>query len=341
MSGQVDMIRWGIIGVGRFGRIHARALQGMYGVEVAALCNRNADKLASAAADLGIPKTFRDYRELLADESIDVVSITTHWEDHHEIARDALASGKHVLLEKPMAASTVECRDILAAAVEATGKFMVGHICRFDPRVTLAKRAIDDGRIGRIVSMHAKRNLPKAPGWIRLDKTSPLMGDGIHDGDLMMWLAGLVPSRVYARYVRFNDFAYPDIGWAMLEFGEEAIGVIETNWGLPDNTPTVIDAKIEVVGTDGMLTIDCSATGLAVLDREGLMMQDTDYWPELHGVLVGAMRDELSYFADCIRNDIEPDAITPLEAARAVSVMEAAEQSADSGQPVDFTNRYA
>ena len=54
-----------------------------------------------------------------------------------------------------------------------------GHVCRFDSRVTLAKQAIEDGRLGRIVSMHARRNLPRVAGSVRLDKISPLMGDGV------------------------------------------------------------------------------------------------------------------------------------------------------------------
>lgn len=330
-------IRWGIIGVGRFGRLHARALESLPGVEVAALCNRHAERLAVASEELSIERTYSEYRRLLADPSIDAVSITTHWQDHYDVALDALRSGKHVLLEKPMAATDAQCREIVAASKTAAGKFMVGHICRFDPRVTLAKQAIAEGRIGRIVSMHAKRNLPQAPGRLRLDKISPLMGDGVHDADLMMWFLGRAPSRVYGRYVRINEFKYPDLGWAMLEFGEEAVGVIETNWGLPVNVPTAIDAKLEVVGTDGMLTVDCSHTGLTVLDAQGLKMQDTDYWPEQHGSLVGALRDELLYFLGCIRSGRSPAAITPEEAALAVCVMEAVEHSAAAHVPVTFS----
>jgi UDP-N-acetylglucosamine 3-dehydrogenase len=182
--------------------------------------------------------------------------------------------------------------------------------------------------------VHAKRNLPQAKGSLRLDKVSPLMGDGIHDADLMMWFLGRAPTRIYGRNIRFNEFRYPDVGWAMLEFGEEAIGVVETNWGLPVNVPTVIDASLQVIGTDGMLTIDCSHTGLTILDASGLKMQDTDYWPEQHGSLVGVLQSEIAYFADCIRNNRDPDVITPEEAFRAVSVMEAAERSAAAAQPV-------
>ncbi len=329
-----EPIRWGIIGIGRFGRLHARAVQSIYGLELTAICNRNRERLDEAQVAFSTSLATIDYRELLNDPSIDAVSITTHWQDHYDVAAAALASGKHVLLEKPMAATSDECRRLLELARAARGKFMVGHICRFDPRVTLAKQAIDDGRIGRIVSMHAKRNLPQVAGSLRLDKISPLIGDGIHDADLMMWFLGRAPSRVYGRHVSFNEFRYPDIGWAMLEFDEAAIGVVETNWGLPANTPTVIDATLQVVGTEGMLTIDCSHTGLTVLDSNGLKSQDTDYWPEQHGSLVGVLQNEIAYFADCIRHDRVPDVITPEESARAVQVMEAAERSAVEKQPV-------
>lgn len=327
-------IRWAVVGAGRFGTIHARVLSSIPDVELYGLCNRNEERLQTAASEFDGAHTFTDYEAILDDPQVDVVDITTHWQDHYPIALAALQRGKHVFLEKPMAASAEECRTLLQAAEEASAnskQCMVGHICRFDPRVTLAREAIDEGRIGRIVSMHAKRNLPKAPGSLRLDKVSPLMGDGIHDADLMMWFTGQTPSRVYGRNVRVDEFRYPDVGWAMLEFGEEAIGVVETNWRLPENTPTVIDAKLEVVGTEGMLTIDCSNPGLSVLDGSGLKMQDTVYWPMQHGQQIGALQHELAYFNRCVREGRTPEVVTPIEAARAVAVMEAAERSAVSG----------
>jgi UDP-N-acetylglucosamine 3-dehydrogenase len=331
----IKPIRWGIIGAGRFGRVHARALASIAGVELVAISRRDPLKLAEVAAEIGVKRAYGDFRQLLADPEIDTVTICTHWQEHYDIALAALQSGKHVLLEKPMAATTEQCEALLSAAKTAQGRFMIGHVCRFDPRVTMAKQAIDDGRIGRIVSMHAKRNLPIAAGSIRLDKISPLMGDGIHDADLMMWFIGRAPSRVYGRNLRVESFQHPDVGWAMLEFGEQAIGVIETNWRLPANTPTQIDSRLEIAGTKGQLTIDCANTGLAILDENGLKQPDTAFWPTQHGLVVGALIHELNYFASCIRANKAPVVITPAEAARAVCVMEAAEHSAATGQPVE------
>ncbi|MGE0757679.1 MAG: Gfo/Idh/MocA family protein [Pirellulaceae bacterium] len=332
----MDRLRWGIIGAGRFGRVHARAVQALPELELAAICRRDASQLAEIAEQLGVRRAYTDYRELVASPELDGVSICTHWREHCEIALAALAAGKHVLLEKPMAATPDECARLLEAALHARGYLLVGHICRFDPRVTLAKRAIEAGQIGRILSMHAKRNLPVAPGSLRLDKISPLMGDGIHDADLMMWFTGRAPSRVYARNLRAEQFTYPDIGWAVLEFGDQAIGVIETNWRLPANTPTAVDARFEIAGTDGQVTIDCGSTGLTVLTAAGTRQPDTMYWPVQHERLVGALVHELSYFADCIRRRVPPTVVTPREAACAVAVMARCEESATAGVPLPF-----
>lgn len=335
----VRSIRWAIIGLGRFGMMHALALGAIAGIEVVAAAGRDQAKIAGPAAELGISRVYGDWRQLLDDPEVEAVSITTHWQEHATVACDALAAGKHVLLEKPMAPTLAECRRILDAAAGAAGLFMVGHICRFDPRITLAREAVLSGRLGRIVSMHARRNLRKAPGSLRLDKISPLMGDGVHDADLMMWLAGDVPTRVFGRQVRVDQFRYPDIGWAMLDFGgapgePSAVGVVEVVWRLPESTPFTIDARLEIIGTEGAAYVDCGNAGLAINDQTGWHLPDTVYWPEQHGRVGGALVNELAYFADCIRTGRPPTVVAPEEAAQAVAVIEAAEQSASAGQPV-------
>ncbi|MHC4404525.1 MAG: Gfo/Idh/MocA family protein, partial [Planctomycetota bacterium] len=163
-STPTDTVRWGVIGLGWFGEVHADALADMPGIELAALCTRRPDRLAEIAGRHDVGARYTDYRRLLDDPSVDAVTITTHVDDHRDVAIDALASGKHVLLEKPMAPTVEDCDRIVEAARKARGSFMVGHICRFDPRVALAKQAIDEGRIGKIISMHARRNLSQTIG---------------------------------------------------------------------------------------------------------------------------------------------------------------------------------
>ncbi len=325
-------LTWAVIGAGRFGSIHAEVLAQLPQVKLHSICGRRAERVKPLARRLDVPAII-DYREILDDPAVEVVTIATHWREHFPIARDALQSGKHVLLEKPMAASWDECQELVTLADKSPTFLMVGHVCRFDPRMVLAYEAVQAGQVGKIVAMYARRNLPVAPGSIRLDKISPLMGDGIHDADLMMWLTGQAPTRVYGRQVRVHNFQYPDAGWAMLEFGTQAVGVVETVWCLPPYVPTVIDAELRVVGTEGQLTVDCGYTGISILGARGLTQPDTAYWPQVYGQRTGALAREIEYFAQCVQQNERPSVITPAEAARAVRVMEAAERSAESGMP--------
>src|SRR6185436_5083886 len=102
--------------------------------------------------------------ELLADPGVDAVNIVTMWDQHAAPTLAALAAGKHVFLEKPMASTLADCDAIVSAARSAKGFLMVGHICRFNPRYAAAKEAIAAGRIGKIVSLYARRNLPAFVG---------------------------------------------------------------------------------------------------------------------------------------------------------------------------------
>lgn len=329
------IIKYGVIGLGFFGEKHAEILSDMPGVELAAVCTRRPHRVKEIAERFKIPRTYTNYKDLLADTEIDAVGIITHVNDHRDITIEALKTGKHIFLEKPMAGTVEDCDAIIEAAKSAKeGKFMVGHICRFDTRISLAKAAIDEGRIGRIVSMHAARNLPAGVGASVLDKISPLMGDGIHDTDLMLWFTGSRVKTVYAQNIRVRNFKHPDIGWAMYRFENDAVGVIETVWHLPDNTPFTIDARMEIIGTEGAIYIDCGNTGLTINDSAGVHKPDTIYWPDLFGRRVGTLRNELSYFVECIRAGKSLNVITPEESRMAVAVMCMAEQSAETGEVV-------
>ncbi len=333
---QSKSVRWGVIGLGWFGEVHADNLAEMPDIELAALCTRRPERLAEVADRLGVERRYTDYRDLLADPEIDVVSITTHINDHRDIAIDALRSGKHVLLEKPMAPTLTDCEQIAEAADQAAGFLMVGHICRFDPRVTMAKQAIDEGRIGQIVSMHARRNLSKTIGETVLDDISALMGDGIHDADLMLWFSQAKVSTVYAQEVHPGKNQYPDGGWSIARLDNGAVAVVESVWHLPESTPYTIDARLEVIGTEGALYINCGEAGLAIHDAQGVKMPDTMYWPRPFGNYFGVLQEELRYFANCVRNDKVPERITPAESCAAVAWMAAATESSQTGAVITF-----
>ena len=98
-----DAVRWGVIGLGWFGEIHADTLTDMPGIELTAFSTRRSERLNELADKYNVSGRYTDYKDLLADPNVDAVSITTHYHDHRDIAIDALRAGKHVFLEKPMA----------------------------------------------------------------------------------------------------------------------------------------------------------------------------------------------------------------------------------------------
>ncbi len=329
-------VKYGVIGLGWFGEKHCEVLSGIPQVQLAAGCTRNETRLNEVGDRFGIApeKRYSDYREMLADPEIEAVSITTMWDQHAEPTIAALKAGKHVFLEKPMASTVEDCDAIVAAAGAADGHFMVGHICRFNPRYAAAREAIAEGRIGRVISMYSRRNLPAWVGASVLDKIGPIIGDCVHDTDLMFWMSGSRAVSAYAQTVQFREHANPDLGQVMYRLENGASCILESVWCLPDTTPFQIDERLEIIGTEGSVSIHDTHPNLMIVDKDGSRCPDTTYWPDLRGQVRGALRDELEYFADSILKGEAPSIITPEESREAVRACLAAEASARTGQVV-------
>jgi UDP-N-acetylglucosamine 3-dehydrogenase len=329
-------IKCGVIGLGWFGEKHCEVLHDLPRAELYAVCTRRPDRLREVADRFGVAASYTDYHELLSDPQVEVVSIVTMWDQHVAPAVAALEAGKHLFLEKPMASTVADCDRILAVATKAAGRFMVGHICRFNPRYAAAKAQIDSGGIGEVVSIYARRNLPT---WVTegvLDKIGPIIGDAVHDTDLMLWYTGANVKTVYAQTHRVRNLKHPDIGWTMYRFDNGAIGVCETVWCLPEKSPLQIDERMQVVGTTGSIQIHDTTPNLMVVDQQSVRFPDTTYWPELHGQRVGALRDEWVYFLECVDKEQEPHVVPPRDSRAAVAACLAAEASAASGRVIEL-----
>ncbi len=330
----MERVKWGILGLGWFGEKHAEALSGIPTVELHSMCRRSEEPLKQTAAEFGVPNTYTDYNEMLADPELQVVSVTTMWDQHVAPAVAALEAGKHVFLEKPMASTVADCRTIVDAANASDRYFMVGHICRFNPRYAAAKREIEAGNIGEVVSAYARRNIPAFVGATVLPKIGPIIGDGVHDMDLILWYTGAKVVSAYAQTHAFNDYANPDSGWSMFRLDTGATVVLENNWCLPDGTAFQIDERIEIIGTKGSIHVHETHPNFSVCKDGAFTSPDTTYWPELHGIRAGALRDELNYFATCVLLGQKPSVITPEESMAAVEACLAAEEAARTGQVV-------
>ncbi|MGO8800799.1 MAG: Gfo/Idh/MocA family protein [Roseiarcus sp.] len=330
----MDRLRIGVIGLGWFGEIHCDAIVGVPNLELAALCTRTPERLAAMAAKYRVNKTFRDYRELIADPAIDAVSIVTMWDQHTGPGVAALEAGKHVFLEKPMASTMPDCAKIIAASKRSKGILQIGHICRFNPRYRMAKQAIDAGEIGRIVAMSSRRNIPAAWTTEILNKIGPIVGDAIHDTDLMLWFTGDRIVSAFAQTVDIRGLKFPDIGQTMYRFAGGATATLETVWCMPEKTPFDIDERMSIIGTKGIIHIQDTFPNLGIVSSDKFHSPDTTYWPSFDGVRGGALRDELSYFAMCALTGTTPAIGRPEDAAAALEATLAAEESARTGRPV-------
>jgi len=327
-------VKYAVLGLGWFGEKHCEALAAIPNVELHAVCTRNPERLRDIQKKFGVSKVFTDYHAMLADPEVEAVSITTMWDQHAAPAIAALQAGKHVFLEKPMASTLADCDAIVNASKAAKGFFMVGHICRFNPRYAAAKQEIDAGKIGTIISMYARRNLQSWVGASVLDKIGPIIGDCVHDTDLMFWFSGSRAISAYAQTVQFRAHANPDLGQVMYRLESGASCILESVWCMPNTMPYQIDERLEVVGTEGSISIHDTHPNLMIVDKDGARCPDTTYWPMIHGQLRGALRDELSYFVNCITAGTAPSVITPEESREAVRACLAAEESAASGAVV-------
>ena len=332
----MEKTRIAVIGLGWFGEIHCDAISAIPSFDLAALCTRTPARLEELGRKYGVRQLYTDYNELLRNPDIDAVSVVTMWDQHTAPTLAALDAGKHVFLEKPMAHTVADCRLICEAARKAKGHLMVGHICRFNPRYAAAKREIAAGAIGRILSLSSRRNIPAAWTPEILNKIGPIVGDAIHDTDLMLWFTGARVVSAYAQTVDLRGLKYPDVGQTMYRFDSGATATLETVWCMPEKTPFDIDERMSVIGSEGFVHVQDTFPNIGICTKDGFRSPDTTYWPELHGATAGALRDELSYFANCCGTGKPPAIITPEESMAALEAALAAEESAATGQVVQL-----
>jgi len=331
----LDRVNIGLVGCGAFGESHLQGFRAVPAARIAAVFDTDRERAVRLAADFGVPLVCESLEQICALPELHAIDVVTPEQTHLAPVTTALAAGKHVFVEKPLATDVAECAAMIEAA-RAAGRFlMVGQILRFETKYAMLKDEIVSGALGEPVSMHARRNRPKSllPVYGR---THPALENCIHDIDLMLWYVGRPVQRVrgYARHATGRK--HPETFWGVIEFEGGAIGVVETIWMLP-NAGVALDDAFQFVGTTGVANIQLHPGTFAVLTESGYRLPDVAYDPRVGGAARGALRDELAYFCECVQAGREPKAITAAEAARAVRVVLALIESASAGRDVEIS----
>ncbi len=325
----------GLVGCGLFGESHLQAFRGVSSAVVRAVFDVDRRRAEQLAAEFQVPRICSSLDELCGLPEVDLVDVVTPEADHAVPVVTALARGKHVFVEKPLATGLADCTRMIDAA-QAAGRFlMVGHILRFEAKYAMLKEEVASGRLGEVVSVHARRNRLKdlLP---RYGRIHVVLETGIHDLDIMLWYVGKPVRRVrgFARSVTGGE--HPDTFWGVLEFEGGCIGVLETIWLLPKAAGIMLDDAFRVVGTRGVGDLHLTPGALSYWREDGYEVPDVSYDPRVMNSARGALREELSYFCDCVASGRAPEVNSGADGRRAVRVAQALIESAAAGVDVEI-----
>ena len=274
------MIKVAVIGVGSMGRNHARVYGELPEAELVAVADADGQVADKVASQFGI-KAYTNYQQMLEVECPQAVSIAVPTALHEEAATAALKAGAHVLVEKPIAATLEEGQRLIELAKRMNRQLMVGHIVRFNPAMQALKQKLEDGELGRIFQIFCRR---AGPFPARIRDVGVVIDLAPHDVDVMRFLTGLDPIRVFAETERRIHTEYEDLLWGMLRFPDSVVGSLEINW----LTPTKI-REVLVLGERGMFRVDDLTQDLYFYENA---QANGTMWPALQtlkGVSEGSM----------------------------------------------------
>ncbi|MFD0714457.1 Gfo/Idh/MocA family protein [Paenibacillus sp. GCM10027626] len=331
----MSKVRVAVIGLGSWGECHVEAYRSLANVEIVAICDTREQKVQEIGERFSIAGRYTDSEDLLRRDDIDLVSVVTFEENHLPSTVQALSSGKHVLVEKPVTTKAEEARTMLEAAAQYKRHLIPGHLLRFEPRYAEIRRSIESGQIGQPQSMYFRRARTKEM-FQTYNRTHTAFLSTVHDLDLAIWYAGCRIKTVKASGNWVTGAASPDILWALLEFENGAVACFNSNWMTPDSCGIVYNDSIEIIGTTGTAQFDNRGSGLEIWGGAGRQTPDLSVHRLLNGNAAGALHDQLQYVCACIAAGTAPvhtsfaDALHGIEAANAIV------QSAETGQQLQL-----
>jgi len=320
-------LKVGVIGMGQMGTHHARIYRKLPLVELAGISETNPERLKGAVKEFGCPG-YGDYHDLLADPAIGAVSIVLPDNMHRECVEAAVRQGKHILLEKPLAKELADGEAMYRILADYDKVFTLGFLLRYDPRFSAVKAALDEGALGEIIHMYCRRNSPITGPRRYIGASDLSMHVMIHDIDYVNWFMGARPVRVFAkaRSVLLKEQAMQDVIYALVTYESGALACLEACWVLPEHSPTLIDDKVELVGTRGAAYIDSCDQGVRIVGDKRIAYPDSRHWPYINGAPAGDLAEELMAFVNAILQGTKP-LVTVKEGLETLRVVDAIERS--------------
>ncbi len=313
------MLRVGVVGVGFWGKNHVRVLSELPNVKVEAVCDIDIERARNVAAKYNVMYYYSNIDEMLRNHALEAVSICTPSVSHAELTIKCLEAGVNVFVEKPLASTLNECLNIIDTAKSCNRTVMTGFIERFNPGVVKAKELLRNGEIGDVIMSHSRRI-----GWWpeRIGDVGVVKDTAIHDIDLARHIFEDEPSLVYARGGRQRHTIAEDHVQAILSFRDnDKTAFIEANWLTPRKK-----REMYITGSNGVLTIQFLTQQL-VIEKADIVMEPLLKYEE-------PLKNELSYFVDCLMNKSKPKP-DEIDGAKAIAIAEAILESIDKNKSIE------
>jgi myo-inositol 2-dehydrogenase / D-chiro-inositol 1-dehydrogenase len=249
-------VRIGLLGAGRIGKVHARAIASLPGAELVAV----ADPIAEAAAAViaGTQATVRSIDEIIGASDVDAVLITTPTDMHADLIEKAARAKKGIFCEKPVDLSVARVRECLAIVASTKATLMVGFNRRFDPNFMEVRRRIDTGEVGKVEIVSITSRDPGPPPYDYISRSGGLFRDmTIHDFDMARFLLGEEPTSVFATASVLVDAEIGKLGdvdsaAVVLKTASGKIATISNS----RRATYGYDQRIEVHGSAGMVSAE-------------------------------------------------------------------------------------
>lgn len=324
------MLSIGVVGLGYWGPNLLRNLYESRSCRQLYCCDLDAGKVERAVHRYPGTQGVHSFGELLENGQVDAIVVATPVSTHFELAKRALLAGKHVFVEKPMAASSGEALELIHLA-EAKGRtLMVGHTFEFSPPVLKIKEVISKGELGKIYYISASRvNLG-----LHQKDVSVIWDLAPHDFSALFFWLGETPRQVSAMGRDFVQRGIPDVAFINLEFPSGAIAHVHVSWLSPSKL-----RRTAIIGSEKMLVYDDTENieKVKIYDK-GVDYKDPETFGEYQlsyraGDVVSPRLDtfeplhmQMSHFIECCLTGKKPrtDGYSGL---RVVKVLEAAEES--------------
>ncbi|MDN5797970.1 MAG: Gfo/Idh/MocA family oxidoreductase [Intrasporangium sp.] len=317
--------RAAVVGCGDVATVHLEAIDAIDGIELVALCDRDPDALARAAAGQDVPG-FADVEAMIRQTRPDVVHVCTPHDEHVPVALAALATGTSVLVEKPLAHVMTAAEQLVRAAEDSSVKIGVCLQNRYNTTSQAARTVLDSGELGRVIGATATVMWTRTPDYYRAKPWRGrweraggglLINQALHTIDLLQWLigdvvdvSGQVATRVYGDVIEVEDTAEMVLrheGGARSVFFGTLCGVV--------NHPVTMQITAErgTLSLDGDLTISYADGRVEHVAERAAPSAGRTYWGVSHEVLIADFYDRLG--------DPEPFWISPSEALKSLRIV--------------------